>query len=204
MPPLVAANRRLFRSGEPVSIVYRNRTSAGAVVITSANSDARDASSRRIAVASERGLLELNEPLPANGRYRVVLEDSRREIVSQNYFWVLPADARPVIETANESYTQGESLSLAWRNAPGNRYDRAVIYREDSTDKEAYLAWAHVNADIEGEMTLDGSHAVGDWPLPAGRYVARLMADDGLELLAESAPFEIRKAEVPAAGSHTP
>jgi hypothetical protein len=41
-------------------------------------------------------LLELNEPLPANGRYRVVLEDSRREIVSQNYFWVLPADARPV------------------------------------------------------------------------------------------------------------
>jgi endonuclease/exonuclease/phosphatase family metal-dependent hydrolase len=193
MPPLVAANRRLFRTGEPVSIVYRNRTSAGAVVITSASS-ARDASSRRIAVASERGLLELNEPLPANGRYRVVLEDSRREIVSQNYFWVLPADARPAIETANESYTQGESLSLAWRNAPGNRYDRAAIYREDSTDEEAYLAWAHVDANIEGATTLDGSHAVGEWPLPAGRYVARLMTDDGFGLLAESAPFEIREA----------
>jgi hypothetical protein len=139
-------------------------------------------------------LLELNEPLPANGRYRVVLEDSRREIVSQNYFWVLPADARPAIETANESYTQGESLSLAWRNAPGNRYDRAAIYREDSTDEEAYLAWAHVDANIEGATTLDGSHAVGEWPLPAGRYVARLMTDDGFGLLAESAPFEIREA----------
>jgi hypothetical protein len=140
-------------------------------------------------------MLELNEPLPASGRYRVVLEDGQRSIVSQNHFWVLPADARPVIETANESYAQGEPLSLAWRNAPGNRYDWAVIYPEDPTDKEAYLAWAHVDARIEGEMRLDASHAVSDWPLPPGRYVARLMIDDGFELLAESAPFEIRGAE---------
>jgi exonuclease III len=198
MPPLVTANRRLIRSGEPVSIVYRNRTSTGAVVITSSSAGgARAASSRRIAIASERGLLELNEPLAANGRYRVVLEDSRRQIVSENYFWVLSADARPAIETANESYAQGESLSLAWHNAPGNRYDWAVIYPEDSTDRDAYLAWAHVDAEIEGEITLDASHAVSDWPLAAGRYVARLMADDGFELLAESAPFEIRGAEAP-------
>jgi hypothetical protein len=46
-------------------------------------------------------------------------------------------------------------------------------------------------------MTLDASHAVSGWPLAAGRYVARLMTDDGFELLAESAPFEIRAAEAP-------
>jgi hypothetical protein len=33
--------------------------------------------------------------------------------------------------------------------------------------------------------------------LAAGRYIARLMTDDGFELLAESAPFEIRAAEAP-------
>jgi hypothetical protein len=36
---------------------------------------------------------------------------------------------------------------------------------------------------------------VADWPLPPGRYVARLLADDGFELLAESEPFAIREAE---------
>jgi exonuclease III len=199
MPPLVAANRRLFRSGEPVSVVYRNRTAAGALVMASLSAGSgRGTSSRRIAVASERGILELNELLPASGRYRLVLEDSQRQIVSQNHFWVLPADAKPVIETANESYGQGAPLSLAWRNAPGNRYDWVAIYPAASIAKEAYLAWAHVDARIEGQMTLDASHAVGDWPLPPDRYVARLMTDDGFELLAESAPFEIRGAAATA------
>ena len=195
MPPLVAASTRVFRSGEPVSISYRNRTAAGALVIASVSSGSgRGTSSRRIGLTSERGLLEMNEPLPASGRYRVILEDNQRQIVSQTHFWVLPPDVKPVIETANESYGQGEPLSLVWRNAPGNRYDWVVIYPSESTDKEAYLAWAHVDARIEGEMSLGASHAVADWPLPAGRYVARLMTDDGFELLAESAPFEIRGA----------
>jgi exonuclease III len=199
MPPLVAAGKRFLRSGEPVSVVYRNRTSTGAIVITSshAGSQRGGVSSRRIAVAAERGLLELNEPLPADGRYRLILEDSQRQIVSENHFWVLSGDARPEIQTASDSYLPGEPLSLAWRNAPGNRYDWAVIYPENSTDREAYLAWAHVDAQIEGTMTLDASHAVSGWPLAAGRYVARLMTDDGFELLAESAPFEIRAAEAP-------
>ena len=199
MPPLVAASGRRLRSGEPVTIVYRNRTPAGALVISSVSTGSgRGTSSRRIGLTSERGMLELNEPLPASGRYRVVLEDGQRQIVSQNHFWVLPADAEPVIETANESYGRDEPISLAWRNAPGNRYDWVAIYPEGSTDKEAYLAWAHVDARIEGETALDAPQAVAGWPLPAGRYVARLMTDDGYELLAESAPFEIRGAAATA------
>jgi exonuclease III len=196
MPLLVTASRRLFREGEPVSIVYRNATSDGAVVIASISAGTeRVTSSRRISVTSERGSLELIEPLPPSGRYRVILEDSERRIVSRNYFWVLPADAGPVIDSVNETYAQGESLLLAFRNAPGNRYDWAVIYPEGSTDRDAYLAWAHIDARIEGEMTLDAPHTVADWPLPPGRYVARLLADDGFELLAESEPFAIREAE---------
>lgn len=194
-PFLVAADRQRYVFGEPVSIAYRNRTSAGAIVIASVNSGSGgNMSSRRIGLNAERDVLELNEPLPGSGRYRVTLEDNQRQVVSRNYFWVLPADARPLIEVASESYDQGEPVSLTWRNAPGNRYDWVAIYAEDSTDEGSYLAWAHLDAGIEGTMTLDASDTVERWPLPPGRYVARLMIDDGFTLLGESVPFEIREA----------
>jgi endonuclease/exonuclease/phosphatase family metal-dependent hydrolase len=198
MPFLVAANRRLFRSGELVSVVYCNRTPSGALIIAPVNAgNGRGAVSRRFAVSAERGVLRLNEALPATGRYRVVLEDSQRRTISRNDFWVLPTDARPAIETGSDGYAQGESLSVIWRNAPGNRYDWIAIYSEDIADRDAYVAWAHVDARIEGETTLDAAHAVAEWPLPPGRYVASLMTDDGFELLAQSAPFEIRAAAAP-------
>lgn len=194
-PLLVAADKQRYVVGEPVSIVYRNRTSAGAIVIASMNSGSGgNMSSRRIGLNSERDVLVLNEPLPGSGRYRVTLEDNQRQVVSRNHFWVLPADARPLIEVASESYDRGEPVSVTWRNAPGNRYDWVAIYAEDSTDEGSYLAWAHLDAGIEGTTTLDASDTVERWPLPPGRYVARLMIDDGFTLLAESLPFEIREA----------
>lgn len=196
LPPLVTAGQRRYDAGEPVSVVYRNRTSGGAVVIASVSAGSgRGISSRRIGLNSERGMLELNEPLPPSGRYRLTLEDDQRQIVSQNHFWVLAADAQPQIEVASDIYEQGDPISLTWRNAPGNRYDWVAIYAEDSKNKDSHLAWAHVNARLEGTTTLDASGTTGDWPIPPGRYVARLMADDGFVLLAESAPFDIREAD---------
>jgi hypothetical protein len=195
LPYLVAADKQRYVVGEPLSIVYRNRTSAGAIVVASVSSgSARNMTSRRIGLNSERDVLVLNEPLPGSGRYSVTLEDNQRQVVSRNHFWVLPAEARPLIEVASESYEQGEPISLTWRNAPGNRYDWVAVYAKDATDKGSYLAWAHLDAGIEGTTTLDASDAVEGRPLPPGRYVARLMIDDGFGLLAESVPFEIREA----------
>lgn len=196
MPALVATSRRLYRNGDPVSVVYRNRTPTGALAIAPVSDGRkRGAIQRRIEVAAERGTLQLNEPLPATGRYRAILRNSRDRTVAQNDFWVLPKDARPVIETRSAGYAKGEQLSVSWRNAPGNRYDWVAIYPENPPDRYAFAAYRHIDAQIDGEMALDAANAVAGWPLPPGRYVAVLLADDGFQLLAESAPFAIRAAE---------
>jgi exonuclease III len=193
MPPLVAPSRRLYRSGERASIVYNNRTPAGMLVIAPATAGIGHGESwRRIETPERRGEVALDVLPPATGEYVVVLTDNEDRIVSQGQMWVLPMDARPVLETRREGYTQDEPLSVRWRNAPGNRYDWVAIYPEGASEREAYLAWAHTGASIEGEIMLDAAHAVAAWPLPPGRYTASLLADDGFELLAASAPFDIR------------
>ena len=44
----------------------------------------------------------------------------------------------------------------------------------------------------QGELQLDASNAGWGWPLAPGSYVMRLLLDDGYEVLAESAPFDVR------------
>ncbi|MEX2496361.1 MAG: endonuclease/exonuclease/phosphatase family protein [Woeseia sp.] len=193
MPLLVAAGKRSFRRGEPVSLIYSNRTIAGSLLIVPPSGNG--AGSRRIGLDKRRDTLHLTEPPPSTGRYRVVLAGSRGETVSQNEFWILPEDAKAVIETTSKGFVLGEPLSLAWGNAPGNRYDWLVIYPENHAEKGDYLAWAHIGARIEGRITLDARSAVAEWPLPPGRYIAALLADDGFKRLAQSEPFIIHAAE---------
>ena len=193
MPLLVAASTRLYRSGDSVSIVYNNRTSSGALIIAPTGIDGeRAAPWRRVRTTARLGTVEFDDSPPPTGKYAVALTDSEGRTVRQNEFWVLPADAKPVIEARKESYVQDEPLSVMFRNSPGNRYDWVVVYPEGTDDRDAYLAWAHTGGRIEGDIALNATHAVSEWPLPPGRYTASLMADDGFELLAVSEPFEMR------------
>jgi hypothetical protein len=65
------------------------------------------------------------------------------------------------------------------------------VYEAASTDKQSYLAWNYINARSSGEMQLSETTAREGGTLPPGRYVARMLLDDGYGLLAESAPFTI-------------
>lgn len=195
MPPLVAAGKRVYREGEGTAIHYSNRSANGNIVISPARAGGEAATGLRIPTQAMRDTVTLAQPLPASGRYSLSLEDADGQAVSENEFWVLPADAVPVIATGRDSYRQGEAVAVSWKNAPGNRWDWVVIYPEDDSDREGYVAWRHVDARIEGEMTLGAEHATADWPLAPGRYVACLLADDGYERLAESPPFTIRAAD---------
>ena len=192
MPSLVAASKRLYRNGESGSIVYNNRTPAGTLVIRPTGSDGETrAAWRRIAIKERYGTVDFDKSPPPTGRYAVALTDSEGRTVSESEFWVLPASATPQIEARKKRFFLDEPLSLEFRNAPGNRYDWVVLYPEGSDDPDAYLAWAHTGGRIEGEIALDATHAVSGWPVPPGRYTASLMADDGFQMLAISAPFEI-------------
>lgn len=195
MPPLIATGKRVYRDGERVAIRYKNRTANGSIVISSANGGGDGATSLRIETEAMRDTVTLEQPVPASGRYSLLLEDADGLTVSENEFWVLPADAVPVIATGSDSYLQGEPVVVSWKNAPGNRWDWVVIYPEDDSDREDYVAWRHVDARVEGEMALGAEHASAKWPLAPGRYVACLLADDGDEQLAESLPFTVRAAD---------
>jgi endonuclease/exonuclease/phosphatase family metal-dependent hydrolase len=193
MPFLVAASKRRYRDGDTGSIVYNNRTPNGALVIRPAGSDGEARTAwRRIVIKESYGTVDFDEAPPPTGRYAVALIDSEGRTVSENEFWVLPASAKPQIEVGKKGFFQDEPLSLKFRNAPGNRYDWVAVYPEESDNPDAYLAWAHTGGRIEGEIALDATHAVSEWPVPPGRYTASLMADDGFRTLAISAPFEIR------------
>lgn len=192
IPLVVAASRRLYRVGDPGSIVYSNRTSAGALIIAPTGIDGEPGAPwRRVETTARLGTMEFGDSTPPAGRYAVALIDSEQRTVSRNEFWVLPADATPEIGARMESYVQDEPVSIRWRNAPGNRYDWIAVYPEGVTDREAYVAWAHTGGRVEGEIALAAAQAVSGWPLPAGRYTASLMIDDGFESLAVSEPFEI-------------
>jgi endonuclease/exonuclease/phosphatase family metal-dependent hydrolase len=56
---------------------------------------------------------------------------------------------------------------------------------------QEYLAYGYVDARSSGQLLLGPETVETDWPLPPGRYVARLLLDDGYEVLAEASPFTV-------------
>lgn len=105
---------------------------------------------------------------------------------------MLGPGALPSITLGGRHFAQGEPVDIGWRNAPGNRLDWIAIFEADAPeDSRDYLAYCYIGARSSAGLQLDAETAEYGWPLPPGRYVARLLEDDGYELLAESAPFTV-------------
>jgi hypothetical protein len=57
-----------------------------------------------------------------------------------------------------------------------------------------YQVYDYTHTRIEGTLRLSKRDALvgrSTWPLPPGRYIARLLVDDGYTSLARSKPFRI-------------
>ena len=81
----------------------------------------------------------------------------------------------------------GRPIRVAWSSAPALRRDWIGIYRAGDPDLyNAYLAFAYTGATVAGRTSFAGDART----YPPGRYVARLMRDDGYGVLAE-APFRV-------------
>ncbi len=70
-----------------------------------------------------------------------------------------------------------QPIRVGWRNAPGDRFDWIGIWKAGDGDLFNYYGFAYVRARVAGHTTLAG--------LAPGRYVARLLADDGYAVLAQ-------------------
>jgi hypothetical protein len=114
-------------------------------------------------------------------RYDALLVDGRRRVLSRSPFWVVDRGASPRLRV-----TVGEQVRVAWSNAPGYRRDWIGIYRHDNADLyNGYLTFAYTDAAVAGSLTITDH-------LKPGRYVARLMKDDGYAELTR-AGFRVRR-----------
>ena len=189
MPHTVAALQRVHESGTPLNFVFRNRTPTGSLVVERHQSEV--ITERRIRLGMDLGLLMVPDDFLLPGRYEVSLGDGQGIEVSRNEFWILSPDAKPALEIGGRHFASGEPLPVAWRDGPGNRYDWIGIYEASSTKKQSYLAWNYLDARSSGDMQLSGANAREGWPLPPGRYLARMLLDDGYTVLAESGHFTV-------------
>jgi hypothetical protein len=93
----------------------------------------------------------------------------------------------------------GERIGVSWTEAPGNGLDWIGLFPCSANghcgDNSTYLLYAYTRTDIEGSLTIGaergGFEGSAPWPLPPGRYVARLLIDDSYRSIGESQQFTI-------------
>jgi hypothetical protein len=93
-------------------------------------------------------------------------------VISRSAFWVVRAGAQPRVRAR-------QRVRATWHNAPGYRRDWVGIWKAGDVDLyNDYLTFAYTDLSVSGSTTFSG--------LAPGRYVARLMKDDGYAELARS------------------
>jgi hypothetical protein len=116
------------------------------------------------------------------GEYLAAVTDADGKRLASAPFWVIDPSARPAIAVAKERIKSGDPVEIAWKAAPGNKFDWIGIYKADDPDLYNYLGYLYTNATIDGS-TAFSSEDFGD-ALPPGEYEARLMRDDAYVELA--------------------
>jgi len=185
MPPLVSSDRRVYRDGDEVELVFSG--AAGEIAV-----DRIGDGGEAVKVTALRATGSSRIPVPT-GRLGAGHFLLRADDMPPREFWVLGRDAVPAVEMAGETFAAGETIPVRWRDGPGNRNDYlAVVDPAVPPGYESYATYVYVDARPEGEARIGAATAECCWPLPPGRYVVRLVRDDGYEVLAESAPFDVK------------
>lgn len=193
MPVLVATAQRVHASGESIRAYYNAPGQEQLSIALLRESGNGDSTPRhRLAVDADHGRADIPAAAVPAGHYRIVLQDADGRALSRNELWVLAPGVLPTLTVEDERYAPGEPVNVRWRNAPGNRLDWIAIFAAGSPpDSEDYLAYGYIDARSSGMLALDEETVDFGWPLPPGRYVARLLEDDGYEVLAASEVFAV-------------
>ena len=183
-PRLISPDRRIYGLDDDVVIVYRNALDSDIDVIGVGSN-----------TVSGSGEWRFPAGVFATGHYHVELRTPGSETIRSD-FWIVDRNATPTVNVSRGTYKVGEAIDIDWRNGPGNRNDYLGVYEVGV--EAAYipgydggLTWLYVNALPEGSVRLDAASSEVVWPLPRGKYVVRLLQDDGYDVLAESRPFEV-------------
>jgi endonuclease/exonuclease/phosphatase family metal-dependent hydrolase len=188
---LLTSERRIYRDGDEVHLRAHFANSSTEIVVTEVPSNAVVAKQASSANAALR--------LPP-GHYRAVATVGGRDYKRE--FWIVSAGTEPGVEVLGGAFASGQPVEVEWRGAPGHRFDYLGLYAANQEDLvEGMLAYAYTGSRPEGRLDIAAAASAAGMTLAPGAYVVRLMKDDGYDVLAESAIFEIRQDE-PDNGGH--
>jgi endonuclease/exonuclease/phosphatase family metal-dependent hydrolase len=141
--------------------------------------------------------IEFNTRKLRPGDYEVVLLSGKHDVVSRSRFWLYKPGTEPSVKTGERRYDVGEPIDVSWSAAPGIKRDWLAVYRcadQECEPTSEYLVWVYTDAAIEGQIEIgpNAFEGIETWPLPAGKYVVRLLTDDSFIDLATSRRFTIR------------
>lgn len=182
--PTVATNKSSYAAGETVHVTFSNLpgNENDWIAIAPAGSPETSYLSWRYTGGETSGALDLPGVDPGTYVVRVFVDNSYDVIAVSDEFAVGTAAS---VTTDKASYTVGESVQVSFSGLPGGQYDWVGIAPAGSPSS-TYLSWSYTGGTDAGSVTLDG---VGP-----GTYVARAFANNGFEVLGESAEFVVGDA----------
>jgi len=205
MPRLVAAERRVVELGAAVQVLRHDPTGGeGSLVLARGEPGGGVRMVQTLPLQSGQRDLVLDSAQLGPGWYQLVLTDAQRRSVARNDFWVRDPAAPVTVQVAGQDFQGGQPIPVSWHNGPGYRNDWLGIFPAGAPqDSEQPLAFAYLGARSAGGMLLQAETVeyswplpedAAGWPLPPGRYVARLLMDDSFRVLAQSEPFTVTAA----------
>jgi len=177
MPQMVVADTRRVEIGQPLTVTYHG----AAVRIDVVPAADGGAPTETHPVSAPDGTLTVPTDSLSAGAYDVLLFDSQNALISTFPFWAVEPGAHPVVTTDKSTYQVGDTITVAWEQSYGERWDWIGVYRQGADPNIAYyLEWDYTDAAITGSLPIDEG-ANGRWPLKAGTYSVYLLRDDGYE-----------------------
>ena len=88
---------------------------------------------------------------------------------------------------------------MSFTGAPGQLFDWVGLFRcfKICRGPGWYLAYRYTHTHVEGSVRFGADTWLGEgvagWPLPPGRYVARLLVDDSYHAIGKSNRFTITR-----------
>ncbi|MGC4089469.1 MAG: endonuclease/exonuclease/phosphatase family protein [Polyangiaceae bacterium] len=192
MPVLVAVSQRRLLAGDSLSVRFHALDDRARDVVL-----ARDgrAEATRGTGSRQDGTIAFETRGLRPGAYEAKLVERGRTL-AMIPFWLYPPNTEPSVAVEARRYGVGQPIDVSWRAAPGRRFDWLAVFRCDAgscAENSDYLVYRYIDAAIEGHATIgaDAQDGAETWPLPAGRYVVRLLTDDSYEDVATSRTFTI-------------
>jgi endonuclease/exonuclease/phosphatase family metal-dependent hydrolase len=194
-PVLVAPTSRRVTIGDRLPVTFHAPGRRGERVAL------LDGHGRVVASAPTAGRRDGTVVLPTRssrtGENTVALLSGTGRTLSTDSFWAYPAGTPTTVTTEKPAYRAGEPITVRWANAPGMALDWISVFAcpagKPCDDTSNYLDYIYTGTRIAGRATIgpDAIGAADNWPLAPGRYVVRLLPDDGYRSVAQSAQFTV-------------